>query len=150
MSAIAELKRMPSSKSEIATFVQSAKNEILSGDQNPLVLDIQLKAMEEVIKQVRKDNDVKFAILNELNKYPEKTVEFMGVCFQKKNTTRYTYAVDSKWRELNAKMEALKAEMKLHEDLIKTIKEPLFNAETGEEITPALKHSEGTYSITFK
>jgi DNA phosphorothioation-dependent restriction protein DptG len=150
MSALAELKRMPATKSEIASFVASAKNEILSGYENPLILEIQLKALEEVIKNVRKDKEVKDAIVNELNKYPEKSVEFMGVSFTKKSLSKWDYSEDSQWNELTAKIERLKDEMKQHEQLLQNLKEPLYNAETGEEIKPAIRRSEETYSITFK
>jgi hypothetical protein len=150
MTALAELKRMPSTKKEIASFVASAKNEILSGCENPLVFEVQLKALEETIKAIRGDEDVKEVILKELNTYPEKAVIFNGVTFTKKATSTYDYTEDTRWNELNAKLSAIKAEIKSHEEMLKTIKEPLYNAETGEEIKPAFRFSKDTYSVTFK
>lgn len=150
MTALAELKRMPSTKGEIASFVASAKNEILSGYGNPLDFDIQLKAIDETIKAIRKDEEIKATIVKELEKYPDKTILFKGVQFTKKQSVKYDYSDDSRWNELNKKMEAIKDEMKAHEELLKSLKAPLFNAETGEEYTPPIRKAEDTYSITFK
>jgi hypothetical protein len=142
MNAIAELRRMPETKSQRETFVNACVDEILSGNQNPLEIEIILKNMEETIKAIRKDERVKDAIMKEINDFSEKSFTFGNVLFTKKASTTYDYKHDGEWCRLNEKI-------KEREALLKTIKEPLADANTGELIQPAIKKSTDTYSITF-
>jgi hypothetical protein len=140
MNAIAELFRLPETKSQRETFVAACVSEIKSGIHNPLNIDIQLKNLEETIKAIREQ--VKEDILAELAKYPDKTFEYNGVTFTKKNAVSYDYSNDSVWS-------SLKETIKAREALLKNVTTPIADAETGEMIEPAIKKSTETYSITF-
>jgi hypothetical protein len=132
MNAIAELFRLPETKSQRETFVAACVSEIKSGIHNPLNIDIQLKNLEETIKAIREQ--VKEDILAELAKYPDKTFEYNGVTFTKKNASVWS---------------SLKETIKAREALLKNVTTPIADAETGEMIEPAIKKSTETYSITF-
>jgi hypothetical protein len=142
MTALAELFRLPETKAQRETFVAACVDEILSGMHNPLNIEIQLKNLEETIKAIRANDQVKDCIHNELNKYAEKTFDYNGVTFTKKQSTRYDYSEDSKWCLLNNQIKA-------HEALLKNLKEPVADTETGEVYQPAIKKSTDSYSITF-
>lgn len=127
-----------------------AKCEILSGEYDPLKIDIQLKSIEEIIKQLRKDTDVKRCILSEIDKHADKSFDFMSAKITKKNSVSYDFSNDTKWASLNSKIETLKQELKEHEDLLKVLKSPVYSEETGEMLTPPYKQITETYSISFK
>lgn len=143
MNAIAELQRLPENKAQRESFVNACVNEILSGIHNPLNVEILLKNLEETIKAIRANKQVKEAVLLELNKYAEKTIDYGVAIISKKQSVSYDYSNDAVWNDLNAKI-------KERETLLKAIKEPLADANSGEMIEPALKKSTDTYSISFK
>lgn len=148
--ALIHINNMPATKEGINSFVEMAKCEILSGEYDPLKIDIQLKSIEEIIKQLRKDTDVKRCILSEIDKYADKSFDFMSAKITKKNSVSYDFSNDTKWASLNSKIETLKQELKEHEDLLKVLKSPVYSEETGEMLTPPSKQITETYSISFK
>lgn len=143
MNAIAELQRLPETKAQRETFVLACVEEILSGVHNPLDVELLLKNLEETIKSIRANEQVKEAILFELNKYAEKTIDYGIATITKKQAVSYDYSNDAIWNELKEKI-------KERESLLKTIKEPVADTTTGAIIEPALKKSTDTYSISFK
>jgi len=60
-SALSLIKAMPENKAQIASFIRSAKDELLSGSVNPIEMDIRLKILEEIIAGIRKDEAIKCA-----------------------------------------------------------------------------------------
>ena len=86
MTTLSVITLLPSNKEEISSFIQDAKNRILSGDENPLKIASQLKAFEEVIEQLRNDIDIKEAILQEVEKHGKTTRQY-GAEFQIKETS---------------------------------------------------------------
>jgi hypothetical protein len=143
MSALAYLKQLPETKEQITLFTTKAINEILSGVHNPLSVDVMLKAMEETIKIIRKNAEVKEYILAEVNRYGEKSFDFGTARITKKDAVTYKYDHCSKWVELKSQLQELEATMK-------SIKTPVADTETGLIIDPAIKKSTETYSITLK
>jgi Fe-S cluster assembly ATPase SufC len=142
MEAIAQLFKLPETKAQRDTFVAACVDEILSGMHNHLTIEAQLKNLEETIKAIRTDERVKMGVLVELNKYPEKTFNFGYAKFTKKDAVTYDYSNDSKWQQL-------KEQLKNHEAILKSLKEPLADIATGEIFQPAIKKSSETFSITF-
>jgi vacuolar-type H+-ATPase subunit I/STV1 len=142
MTAIAELFRLPETKAQRETFVSACVEEILSGVHNVLNIEIQLKNLEETIKAIRANEKVKDCIHFELAKYAESTFQYNNVRFTKKQVARYDYTNDSKWNKLNE-------QIKEHEAMLKNLKEPVADIETGEIYQPAMRKSTDSYSITF-
>jgi len=149
MNALAELQRLPVNKQQLDSFLKTAKEEILSGNQSAMLLDINIKVLEEIAK-LRKDPEIKQQLVDELNKYSEKTIDFHGAVFTKRNTATYDYSADSKWRDLNAKVVEAKQALSDHEAILKTLKTEVADTTTGETLTPATKKSNETYSLKLK
>jgi len=94
MNALSTITVMPSTKAEIEVFVSKVKTEILSGDYNPVVIDVQLKAMEELIKAIRKEPEIREYILDEISRN-EKTFELGNAKITQKDSVRYDYSDDT-------------------------------------------------------
>ena len=131
--ALSTLTILPSTKEQRSLFVFKAVEEILDGNSNPLQIDIMLKAAEDTIGEIRKNSRVKMAVQNEADKYPEKTFEYGNFRVTKSSKTTNDFAgCDPHLDELNAQMEALKAQIKAREQLVLTG----VNSETGEVFKP--------------
>jgi hypothetical protein len=144
---------MPSTKTQVKTFIEKYVGEILEGHENPIKVAVQLKAMEEVIKGLRSHQDLRELILSEAEKYG-KNFEECGAKLQIKEAgTKYDYTVcgDSKLNAMYAEMEDLKKRIKDRETFLKSIKdESVADAETGEILLPPLKKSTTIVSVTLK
>ena len=140
-SVISYLTVLPESKEQRQQFIEMAESEILSGNRNPLEFEIALKSLEELIKEIRKLETVKRAVLNEADKYHEKTFDFRGYKITKTSRSTYDFSTcnDYQWNELKQKEEAIKETIKQRETFLKSITnkfDPVVNSETGEIIYP--------------
>lgn len=135
------LRNFPKTKKDREVFVAEAAELILSGEQNPLEYEIMLKNLEETIKDIRKNSDVKSAISNEAYKYHEKTFEFKGAKITKTQRTAYDFASceDSTWEMLQSEKKRIDQEIKDREAFLKAIKYGMEVADvnTGAIIKPA-------------
>lgn len=150
MKAISTINLMPSTNNEVDKMFTLIKQEILSGDENPLKLEVQLKAMETLIKKLRSDNEIKEQMIDEGMKYPEKSFELFGAKFSKTTVgVKYDFNVcqDSEWQDIKAHVENYKSKLKAREDFLKALKQPVVNPDTGEMIFPANKTGKETLSV---
>ncbi len=150
MKAISTINLMPSTNNEVDKMFTLIKQEILSGKENPLKLEVQLKAMETLIKKLRSDNEIKDQMINEGMKYPEKSFEIFGAKFSKTTVgVKYDFDVcqDSEWQDIKEHAENYKAKLKEREDFLKALKQPVVNPDTGEMIYPANKTGKETLSV---
>lgn len=133
MYALSIFNQQPLSKAEQSNFVNQAVEEILSGDVDPVVADLHLKALEEVIGKIRKNEQVKEYTLTEAQKYG-KTFTKNGVKIEigNRKTKDYTGCGDRVYSELMEQQEALKAQIKAREKMLDTG----VNPETGETYNP--------------
>ena len=151
MTTLSVINVLPANKAEIATFVKDAKERILSGNENPLKIASQLKAFEEVVKELRDDKEIKEATLKEAEK-EGKTFKMFGAEFQIKETgVKYDYSVcdDQEWNDLNAQLESISEKKKARETFLKTIKCDVFNA-NGIQLHPPIKTSTTLVTVTLK
>jgi hypothetical protein len=141
----------PSNEAEIKHYITTFKNEILSGNEDPLKVLKQLKFVEKTIAALLKDKDLEDHFLQEAEKYG-KSFEHLEIKFTVAEVgTRYDFSTcnDSVWNDLNLKEKELTENKKLRETFLKTIPiEGVANADTGELIYPALKTS--TTKVTVK
>jgi hypothetical protein len=139
-SALSLIKQMPENKAQIKTFVNSVKDEILLGWNNPLELDLRLKIMEEIIKAIRKDEEIQEAVILEADKYQEKTINIYGCEVQKRNATTYDYSTcnDYVLEDLQKKADEASKELKERQEFLKHLKTPVYNPESGTMIEPPL------------
>jgi len=142
---------LPVTKSEIVNYTKEIKDKIKEGELDPLETKIKLKIFSEIIKDIEKDDDVKEIILDEAEKYG-KNFDFSNANIQIRAKSSYDFKAcgDSKWEELNKQMEELKKELKEREELLKALKAPIADAETGEIITPPRKRTTDYIAITLK
>lgn len=149
MNGLSTINLMPSTNNEIDTMFVKIKQEILSGNEDPLKLEVQLKSIEDLVKRLRKDQDIKAQLMVECDKYPDKTFESNGAKFTKTSRASYDYesSEDSIWSDLKTKETDIKTKLKDRETFLKAIKEEVVNSETGEVIYPPIKSSSESISV---
>lgn len=154
METLALLNAAPSTYVDIQNFVYKAKQELLSGEYNPLDIEIQLKAMEELIKMLRGDSDIKNAAIKEAEKYGKGQFEYRGVKMNVREAgVKYDYAStgDSTWAILDAEAKEIAEKKKAREKFLQNI--PIggvADPDTAELIQPPVKTSSTTLAVTLK
>jgi chromosome segregation ATPase len=153
MNALTVIKTMPSTKAEIKSFVAKAKQEILSGNYNPLEIEIYLKAIEELIKSIRKDSDIREEVINEAEKYG-KISEVFGakIELREKGSYDYTACGSSEWERLDSELKRIKKKKDAIESELKNLGRNVesYDKETGELLSRPKKRSTTTLYITLK
>jgi len=138
--------KTPETQTQIDLMVQNTKDKILSGNYNPLDLEIQLKAMEEVLKRLRGDSDIKEYVITEAERYPEKTFKVGSVTITKSSRKSYDYSQDDEWKQLKA-IEADKVnDRKVRE---KKLRDSFVDSDSG-EIVEAISAVKSTSFLTIK
>jgi hypothetical protein len=148
------LRLMPSRVGEVATFARGIIQSVKNGDANPLEALVMLKALQllskEVIEQIE-DN-----VLNEANRYNEKTIEMYGAKIDKCDVkTEYLYETsgDSQWEELDAEIKGLTEKKKQREEFLRAIKDPVvLVTKDGEEeiVKPPVKRTKEGVRVYLK
>lgn len=137
-----ELNVVPQTKSEVSAIASSVVDKICEeGTVNVLDAEIMLKQLQNVIECIRSNENYKNSLEKELGRYNEDKFTYQRFSFSKSKKTTYDYKGDSTWRELDAKR-------KSREELLKTIKEPMGDTNTGEMVYPAIKNI--TNYVTLK
>lgn len=116
--ALATLTQLPTTQTEIKSYVQTVKDDILGGWIQPEESAIILKAFEDIVKALRQDQEIKEYILSEAEKYTEKTFDYGGAQLTKSSRTTYDYSRDEEWSELNEQLNDIKAYIKARETLL--------------------------------
>jgi hypothetical protein len=153
MSTLAIFSNFPTTKAEINICIKNAKEEILSGDFNPLEIDLHMKKMEEVVKGLREDKEIKAAVMTELEKYVEKTVKLAGCEITKKSLSSwdYDFCNDVELNRLSLQADELIKAVKERQAFLQSLPYEMtfVNNETGEIdiIYPAKKLSKDSFSI---
>lgn len=151
MNALSNITILPSTKAEIKSFVEKAKTEILSGNYNPLEITIRLKAVEDMISEIRKDKEVKESVLREAAKYGSLPFEFQGAKIEfAKLGVKYDFSQchDSEWDELEAQSSEIDKKKKEREIFLKSIPDSgAVNPITGELISQPKKTYEDGIKI---
>lgn len=150
MEAISVINLMPSTSSEVSKMFLILKQEILSGNENPLKIEVQLKGIEDLIKKLRGDAEIKDQMILEGNKYPEKSFEIYGAKFSKTTVGvkfDFTECGDSEWVQLANNLSISKLKLKEKEGFLKTLKKQIANPENGELINPPIKTGKESISV---
>jgi hypothetical protein len=143
---IALFNKIPATHSQIDAVVADAREKILSGDYNPLDLEIQLKAMEETIQRIRKDVKVKEYVQEEVDKYPDKTFKLGSVTITKGSRKSYNFGVDPEWVQLKQAEVDAADQRKLRE---KKLKGSFVDSASG-EIVEAIEPAKSTEFLTIR
>ena len=116
------------SKSQVIDLFVETKDQIMSGEQNPLKTAVHLKALEEVIKKLRADSQIQDYTLEEAIKEGAKTFKMYGAEIQiKEVNVKYDYSGcnDSLLVGLYAKMAILKVDIQIRENMLKSYFTPI-------------------------
>lgn len=151
--AISYFNILPSNKIEINNFVQQVKETALDGNIDLLKFAVQLRAVEETINLLRTDKDISSAICEEAEKYPEARKQerliYSGAKLSIKMTgVKYEYD-DVRLTELEERMNFFKKKIKDREIFLKTIKDPIADAKTGEMLKPPVKSGTEKVIVTL-
>lgn len=137
MSVVSLVRMLPETKQQIETFSKMVVDSIVKGEVNPLEVDFQLKCFEMAIDRIRKDFQVKELLITEAEKY--KSQDFKdGSKVSVQSRTTYEYSHNPTWAKLNK-------EIKNIETLMKTISDPMADANSGEITEPAKVKSVSTF-----
>ena len=145
MNALAELKNLPFKREEQTAYAEMAISEILSGEVDPVEADLRLKAMQEVIDQIRKDSRVKDYVLEEAEKWGKSFVK-NGVKIEVKTRTTkdYTGCGDLVYMQLLSDLARTQALIKAREATLNAGVDPA----TGETFGPPSTST--TTFLTYK
>jgi hypothetical protein len=137
---------MPSTGDQINSFAQGIIRAVKDGEENPLNVMLQIRAMEKAFEVIKKQ--ISENVVTEADKYPGTTFQFRGVKLAKGDvSTRYDYSHcgDTEWERRNTEAETAKSRLSERETFLKGLKEPITIVDemTGEIVTvrPPLKSS---------
>lgn len=152
MNAISTITVLPRTSTEVAAYVESVKNEFLSGYVNPLDFAVHLKSMEEIVKQLRADIEIRRAIEDEADKYTEKTIDYSGVKIAKSERKSYSFegCQCSRWEDARQREIQAKTEREGIEKWLKTLSAITPDMATGEAVNPPAYETTSILSITLK
>lgn len=147
---------LPTTRSQINTFVEKFRNEMAAGVIEATKVAMQLKAMEDLIKELRSDPKVREIIMDEVDKHPEKKFGIDGALFEKAETgVKYDFTVcgSSKWNDLTKNIAELKEQLQTEEEMLKKLclndGIEVVDKNTGEVIKPPVRTSNTYVKITL-
>ena len=142
------------SKSQVIDLFVETKDQIMSGKQSPLKTAVHLKALEELIKKLRTDEQIQSYTLEEALKEGTNTFKMYGAEIQiKEMGTKYDFSGcnDGLLEDLYDQIKELKDRIKARESMLKSISEDSQAVSMeGEILNPPLKTSKTGISITLK
>lgn len=146
---------LPQTYSEIKTFVDLFRAEVKAGYTSPLIVAMQLKAIEELVKILRADPEIRDLIMDEIAKYPDKTIPVNGSKLEKAETgVKYDYSVcnSSALNDLYSQQVTISEKIKAQETFLKSLlntDNEVFDPQTGERLFPPVKSSTSFVKITL-
>jgi hypothetical protein len=149
METLSKIQTFPIKKDEIQLFIDNSVELILSGKYNPLEIEVKLKAMEEIIKALRGNQDVKDFAMDEAEKHG-KSFDFAGAKFSIVETGRYDYSADPEWKRVDNEIKLLKEHQKIQEKLLRDLDKEVADPDTGEIIIPAKKVTTKQIRVSLK
>lgn len=142
-------------KQERERFAQYAIQQAIDGTRDPLMMHLQLKAMEDIIKRITSDDAYRNACIDEAAKYDSRNAfEFHNAKLQLREVGikwDYSNTGDSFLVELNEQIDRLTEAKKAREKFLQAIPASgIANPETGEIVYPATKTSTTSVVVTLK
>jgi hypothetical protein len=135
---------LPNTSSQIESFSRGIINAVHNGEENPLNVLLQIRAMEKAFKTIYEQ--IKDNVNTEADKYPGVEFTFRGNQLVKGDVkTEYDYTVcnDTVWEQLKVDADAAKTKLDDRQSFLKALKDPIdiMDPMTGELVTvrPPLK-----------
>ena len=144
-----ELNSITQSKFSIELLKQVVVSHFRETGENPLEMLVKAEALVQLLEGIRAE--LKEDVISQLDLHPQgKAIVLDAEISRIESGVKYAYDGDHTWLKYNQELEAIKFKQKERESLLKTIKEPLVDPETGEMIYPAPKFSTTTFKISLK
>jgi hypothetical protein len=144
-----KLQDLKPTKSDIKIATDMLISQIDSGEINPIDIAVQLKVLEEFIKDAREK--LNNYTIDELRKYPTGRTSIFETRIEIAETgIKYDYSQDLVWQSLKQQNEMTSIALKFREDILKKI--PAGSQlvdENGEVATGPSKTSSTSYKITL-
>jgi len=118
-----KLETLITSKPEMENFINDSIGTILSGDVDPLEVEIKLRFLEKAISSIRKDVRVKNYVWEEASKYNGQ--KFRGCDIKLSERKTADYSLDNEWLTLKSKLKGREALLKASGGI---------DVETGEQV----------------
>jgi len=144
-----QLQNLKPTKADIKIASDRIIQQVESGEVNPIEIALQLKVIEELIKETREKLN-EYAIY-ELQKHPAGKSSIHGAKIETAETgVKYDYSGDSTWAELKARSDESTSALKQREDILKKIPAGFSLVdENGEAAIGPSKSSTTSYKITL-
>jgi hypothetical protein len=139
------------SKKQIADLAEQSVSNVLE-EGNVFQVAEALAAMEEFVKNVRKDERFVEFLRDELNKNRGRLITNSGARIEACEAgVMYDYSGNGEWRELDQQIKILTDQRKAVEEKLRKLVpgRMAVDPETGEVLEGALKTSKSTYRITL-
>lgn len=123
---------LPSTSDEVNRFANNVIQSVKNGEENPLQMLLQVRAMEKAFKIITEK--IKENYMSEADKYPGDKFEFKGNEIQKGDVkTEYDYSNtgDIIWEQRVSAMAAAETLVKEREAFLKALKEPITLVDEG-------------------
>jgi hypothetical protein len=150
METLVTLIRETASVSELAA---RAISSVVNGEVDPITAYINISRMEKAIALYKDNVDVRDITLRELSKYGKKQTFGDCVLEECESGVKYDYSMcgDSKLADMYATLEALKADIKERETMLKHIPSSgVADPDTGVVMFPPARSSKTVIKTTFK
>lgn len=145
----------PSNSQQIEFFASSIIEEVKSGNESPLRVLVQLRAMEKASKQILEG--IKDEIVTAAEKYPTKDFELWGNKLEKSEVgVTYDFSVcgDPTYERLEVDFNTAKDRLDQRKEFLKTLRSPtpIGDTVTGELVTvnPPLRKSTAGVKVTIQ
>lgn len=148
------LRLSPSTNDEINRFANILIQSVQAGEENPIAILIQVRAMEKAFKIITEK--IQRNLLTEADKHAENKFEYAGNFIEKSEFVSYDYAVsgDKEWELFSVAEQTAANARKEREAFLRTLKKEMdiLDKETGEVITirPPLKRSTSGLKVFIK
>lgn len=153
--ALSTLSILPSNREQLKAFSRQLKDEILSGNTDPLKALVQLKFIEKMLEDILKDEELDHLFVKELENYgKEKVVQIAGAkLMQTEVGVKYDYEAsgDPKWFDLDKQAKEIAERKKEREKFLQGIpyNEGVVDPDTGVFITRPPKTSKTKVKVTL-
>ncbi len=140
-------------KENIEMLANNIVANVLEGNANPLNVAIQLEAIKKACESAREK--IATPVLNELQKFGNKTMLLGAKIEQKEVGTKYDFTQSEAWAKYNKQKEAIAEKLKAIEGIAKNVplgtESSFTDTDTGETFTivRASKTSTTSFAITL-
>jgi len=154
MNAISIFRQLPETKEQVKKYASLIRESVLNGEVDTLTFAEQVVALEQLFKTLKSDHLIKDAILEEAEKYNQKSFERENAKFQIKEVgVKYDFSGcnDFELETINDALAELTAKKKARELFLKSIVPGSeVYGEDGLQLNPPVKTSTTQVVITLK